>query len=223
MENNLVESLIGEGWLKTDLIIEAFKKVKRVDFLPEELKYLSDSNQALPIGYGQTISQPLVVAFMFELLQPKPGDVILDIGSGSGWTSALLGYIVSDGAKGKSGKVLGVEIVPELAKLGRKNVDKYGFIKKNFVKIVAGDGLDQNLYLKEGFKNGFDKILCSAAAQDSIPQVLKDNIKINGNIVLPVGESIWKIKRESKKKFSSTEHPGFSFVSLREKRDERRH
>ena len=94
---NLVDSLIREGWLKTPRIIEAFRKVKRIDFLPEDMKDLAELNEALPIGSGQTISQPLVVAFMLELLQPQKREKILDIGSGSGWTSALLAYIVSGG------------------------------------------------------------------------------------------------------------------------------
>ena len=91
----LIETLIQEGWLKTPRIIEAFKKIKRADFLPAEQRPLAELNEALSIGQGQTISQPLVVAFMLELLQPEPGDKILDIGSGSGWTTALLAHIVS--------------------------------------------------------------------------------------------------------------------------------
>ena len=95
----LIDNLIQEGWLKTPRIIEAFRKIKRVDFLPENIKNLAELNEALPIGYGQTISQPLVVAFMLEQLQPEIGDKILDVGSGSGWTSALLGEIVGGPTK----------------------------------------------------------------------------------------------------------------------------
>ena len=90
---NLIDNLISEGWLKSPRIIEAFRKIKREDFLPDHLKDLAQLNEALPIGYGQTISQPLVVALMLELLEPKEGEKILDIGSGSGWTTALLAYI----------------------------------------------------------------------------------------------------------------------------------
>ena len=89
----LIDNLIAEGWLKTPRIIEAFRKIKRVDFLPEDIKNLAELNEALPIGWGQTISQPLVVAFMIEQLDPQPGDKILDVGSGSGWTTALLAEI----------------------------------------------------------------------------------------------------------------------------------
>src|SRR4030043_618460 len=80
----LIDKLIKEGYLKTSLIIEAFRNVRREDFVLEELKEEADINAPLPIGYGQTISQPLTVAFMLELLQPQAGDTILDVGSGSG-------------------------------------------------------------------------------------------------------------------------------------------
>ena len=104
----LIDHLINEGWLKAPRIIEAFRRIKRVDFLPEDMEDLAELNEALPIGYGQTISQPLVVVFMLEQLEPKEGDKILDIGSGSGWTSALLGEIV-----GKKGRVIAIDVIPE--------------------------------------------------------------------------------------------------------------
>ncbi len=88
--NQLIRELINSGYLKTPAIIEAFQKINRADFVPEEIKEESYINAPLPIGYGQTISQPLVVAFMLEQLEPQPADKILDIGSGSGWPSALL-------------------------------------------------------------------------------------------------------------------------------------
>jgi protein-L-isoaspartate(D-aspartate) O-methyltransferase len=113
---SLIDLLVRDGWLKTEAIINAFKKIKRQDFMPaapigsdprlfygrEDLKNLAELNEALPIGEGQTISQPLTVAFMLELLQPKEGDKILDVGSGSGWTTALLAYIVSQKGNSKS-------------------------------------------------------------------------------------------------------------------------
>ena len=129
----LIDSLIQEGWLKTPRIIEAFRKVRRIDFLPEDIKNLAELNEALPIGRGQTISQPLVVAFMIEQLQPEPGQKILDVGSGSGWTSALLAEIV-----GPKGKVIAIEVVPELKEFGEKNVAKYNFIKKGTVEFICG-------------------------------------------------------------------------------------
>ena len=104
----LINYLISSGYLKTPLIIDAFLKIKRVDFLPDNIKNLSELNEALPIAEGQTISQPAVVAFMLELLYPKPGDKILDIGSGSGWTTSLLSYIVSKGGENKQGRVFAI-------------------------------------------------------------------------------------------------------------------
>ncbi|RLC40206.1 MAG: protein-L-isoaspartate O-methyltransferase [Candidatus Nealsonbacteria bacterium] len=200
----LVDSLIEGGWLRTPRIIEAFKKIKRVDFLPEDLKNLAELNEALPIGYGQTISQPSVVAFMIELLSPEKGEKILDVGAGSGWTTALLAEIV-----GEKGKVIGLEIVPELVEFGKKNVSKYNFIEKGIVEFLEADG--SKGYPKEA---PFDKILCSASIQGELPQPWKEQIKIEGRIVTPIGSSIWLFAKKSKNKFQTKEYPGFWFVPL---------
>jgi len=202
----LIEELILEGWLKTPRIIEAFKKIKRIDFLPENLKNLAELNEALPIGYGQTISQPLVVAFMLELLQPKKGEKILDIGSGSGWTSALLAEIV-----GEEGKVIAMEIVPELFEFGQNNVKKYNFVDKKIVEFVLGDG--SKGYEKEA---PFDKILVSATAKQCYP-AWKEQLKVGGRIVTPIGNSIWLFVKKSEKDFEEFEYPGFIFVPLVER------
>ena len=202
----LIEDLISEGWLKTPRIIEAFKKIKRVDFLPENLKDLAQLNEALPIGYGQTISQPLVVAFMLELLQPKEGEKILDIGSGSGWTSALLAEIV-----GEKGKVIALEIIPELVEFGKKNVAKYNFLEKKIVEFILGDG--SKGYSKEA---PFDKILVSASAKKCY-DAWREQLKVGGRIVTPIGNSIWLFIKKSKEEFEEFEYPGFVFVPLIEK------
>jgi len=202
----LIDSLIEQGWLKTPKIIEAFRKIKRIDFLPENIKDLAELNEALPIGFGQTISQPLVVAFMLELLEPKEGEKILDIGSGSGWTSALLAEIV-----GKKGKVIAIEVIPELKEFGQKNVAKYNFIEKGVVEFICGDG--SKGYQKEA---PFDKILVSAQAKKCF-QDWKEQLKIGGRIVVPIGNSIWLFIKKSEKEFEEREFPGFVFVPLIEK------
>jgi len=199
----LVNSLIQEGWLKTPRIIEAFSKIKRVDFLPEDIKNLAELNEALPISSGQTISQPLVVAFMLEQLQPQQRDKILDIGSGSGWTTALLAEII-----GPKGKIIAIEIVPELKEFGEQNVVKYNFIEKGIAEFICADG-------SKGYKKEapFDKILASASAE-KIPQTWKEQLKIGGRIVTPIGSSIWLFQKKAEKEFKKTEYPGFTFVPL---------
>ena len=154
----LIDSLIKDGWLKTPAIIEAFRKIKRVDFLPKDLEGLAELNEALPIDCGQTISQPLTVAFMLEQLQPQLGDKILDVGAGSGWTTALLAEIV-----GEKGKVVAIEVVPELAEFGRANVAKYNFIEKGTVEVICADG-------SKGYEREapFDKIMVSASVQKRV-------------------------------------------------------
>ena len=210
---NLIDSLIEEGWLKTPRIIEAFRKIKRVDFLPREIKDLAELNEALSIGYGQTISQPLVVAFMLELLDPQPGNKILDIGSGTGWTTALLAQIV-----GQKGKVIAIDIIPELVEFGRRNVSKYNFIERGTVEFICADG--SKGYEKEA---PYDKILASASAE-TLPQVWKEEVKIGGRIVTPIGSSIWLFIKKSpsfakategkEAEFEEIEYPGFAFVPL---------
>src|SRR4030042_213383 len=167
----LIDSLIKEGWLKTPKIIEAFRKIKRIDFLPEDMKDLSEMNEALPIGFDQTISQPLVVAFMLELLEPEEGVKILDVGSGSGWTTALLAEIV-----GQKGKVIAMEIVPELKEFGEKNAAKYNFTEKGMAEFLCADG--SKAYEKEA---PYNKILASATAV-SLPEPWKEQLKIGGRI-----------------------------------------
>lgn len=204
---SLIDSLIEDGWLKAPRIIEAFRKIKRIDFLPEDMKDLAEYNEALPIGYGQTISQPLVVAFMIEQLQPELGDKILDIGSGSGWTSAILAQIV-----GEKGRIVAIEVVPELKEFGEKNVAKYNFLRKGTAEFICADG-------SKGCEKEapFDKILASAAVQGQIPKDWKEQLKIGGRIVCPIGNSIWTIIKKSKSDFEEIEYPGFAFVPLIQK------
>lgn len=231
--SNLIDNLIEEGWLKTPRIIDAFRKIKRKDFLPASLsqggpenkKHLSELNEALPIGYGQTISQPLVVAFMLEKLEPDVGDRILDIGSGSGWTTALLAEIVaapkgraSPERRGQKGKVIAFEIIPELMEFGKKNVEKYGFVGKGIVEFICDDG--SNGYMKQA---PYNRILASATAKE-LPQAWKKQLEVQGRIVMPIGSSIWifvkkssSLNKETRKmedEFEQFEYPGFAFVPL---------
>ncbi len=203
---SLIDNLVKEGWLKTDRVIEAFREIKREDFMPEEIKKLAEVNEALPIGEGQTISQPLVVAFMIEKLKVSEGDNVLDIGSGSGWTTGILSYLV-----GKRGRVTALEVVPELKEFGERNVSKYNFIKKGITRFVLADGT-------KGFKKEapFGRILVSAAVQGEIPPAWKEQLKEGGIIAASVRNSIWVLEKKEEE-FKKEEYPGFAFVPLVEK------
>ena len=171
--------------------------------MPDDLKDIAVTNEALPIGHGQTISQPLVVAFMLELLQPEAGNKVLDIGSGSGWTTALLAEII------KKGEVIGIEIIPELVDFGRKNTAKYSFAEGLVIKFICTDG-------SKGYKKEipYDRILVSASSRDEIPKAWKKQLRPGGRIVAPVGESIWLLTKNNDGSFEEIEYPGFIFVPL---------
>lgn len=179
-----------------------FDKVKRIDFLPDDYKGVVFVDRPIPIGYGQTNSQPTTVAFMLEILQPQAGDRVLDVGSGSGWTTALLAEIV-----GEKGEVFGVELVPELVEFGTKNLEKYQF---KHAQILQADkkvfGLSD--------EGPFDKILVSASAK-KLPNELVDQLKVGGRLVIPIKNSIWRIDKLAKGNLDKEEYPGFVFVPLR--------
>jgi len=202
----LIRELIGGGYLKSKNLIDAFRKIDRKDFVPRELWIEAYGNYPLPIGFGQTISQPLTVAFMLELLAPKAGEKILDIGAGSGWTSALLAEVV-----GAEGKVVAVERIPELKKMTEENIQKYGFVKEGRVEVFLGDGSNPSMLLRAGWE--FGKIIAAAAAEE-IPEVWKKQLKVGGRIVAPVGSSIWALDKVSEEEFRTKEYFGFSFVPL---------
>jgi len=196
----LIDKLKRSGVLVSPHIIHAFESIDRADFVKSEHTGVTYEDRPLSIGFGQTISQPTTVAFMLERLQPAVGEKVLDVGSGSGWTAALLAHLV-----GKSGAVTGVERVEALIKFGRVNLSKYGF---EFAQIVkAGKELG---YPKKAL---YDKILVSAASQE-IPQELVDQLRVGGVMVLPVKSSIHKVVKTSEKKYGQEEFYGFSFVPL---------
>ncbi len=201
--NKLIEKLIQEEVLKTPEIIQAFQEIKREDFLPLDAKSLASLDTALPIGYGQTISQPFVVAFMIERLGPLSDQKILDIGAGSGWTTALLAHIV-----GKQGRVVALEVIPELAEFGTKNVATYNFIEKGVVRFLCANG--SHGYAPEA---PYDGILVSASlSKKEIPSSWSEQLKKEGTIVAPIQESIWTFTKKTEGFFEEQEYPGFVFV-----------
>ncbi len=199
--DELIQQLISEGYLKTPEIISAFYKIKRQDFLPADLVGEESVNAPLPIGQGQTISQPLTVAFMFELLQPKSGQHILDIGSGSGWTTSMLAEIV-----GPKGKVFAIERIAELKEAGQRNVAKYNFSNVKFFCQDGTKGLPKQA--------PFARIIVSAAAFE-VPMELKEQLAIGGRLVIPTAaQDIRLIEKITEDNYKETIYPGFVFVPL---------
>ncbi|MBI4121543.1 MAG: protein-L-isoaspartate(D-aspartate) O-methyltransferase [Candidatus Ryanbacteria bacterium] len=183
-----------------ELVKNALGAIDRKDFVPKEFVRDAYKDIPLPIGHGQTISQPYTVAFMLELLDPKAGNKILDVGSGSGWTTALLAHIVW-----REGAVFGVERVQELADFGKKNLEKYKFAHASIEKAGKALGLPK--------KAPFDRILVSAASSE-LPQELVDQLAIGGIMVIPIGDTIYKIIKKSEGEITREAHHGFVFVPL---------
>ena len=196
-QKELIDYLKKKKVLKNQNIINAFLSVDRKNFVLEEYQNEAYNNYALPIGYGQTISQPETVAVMLEFLNPQKNDKVLDVGSGSGYTTALLSKLAKE--------VYGVERIKELVEFGNQN------LKKEKVKNAKIYQATDRLGLPEFAP--FDKILVSAQANE-IPKELLNQLKIGGTMVIPVNESICKIEKLSKNKYKETKLEGFVFVPL---------
>ena len=199
----LADELIADGVLSTPVLIEAFRAIDRIDFVGPDIQGEAYANTPLPIGQGQTISQPWTVAFMLELLQPQAGEKILDVGSGSGWQTTLLAQVV-----GEQGTVVGLEIIPELCAMGKANVKKYGFIESGVVTMHCQSALN-------GFAPAapFNKII-AAAAGETVPPAWQDQLAVGGIIVTPIGSSVLLLSKKSSTRWEREEYPGFAFVPL---------
>lgn len=200
---NLVKELKLEG-IKDEKVLAAIAKTPRHLFVPEREIRDAYRNIALPVGYGQTISQPYTIAVMLQALELKKGDKVLEVGTASGYNASLIAEIV-----GKKGKVFTTEIVPELAKFANDNLKKNNI--KN-VKVVQTDGSQG--YEKEA---PYDAIIVTAASP-RIPQPLSDQIKDKRIMVMPVGslyeQEMLKIRKVGKE-FEIKKLGFFIFVPLK--------
>ena len=164
------QQLKAEG-IKDERVLAAMAKVPREEFVPADQRAGAYQDGPLPIGYDQTISQPYIVAFMTEQLRPKPGDRVLEIGSGSGYQAAILAELVTE--------VYTIEIVEPLAKTAEATLQRLGY--KN-VRLKVGDG-----YKGWQEEAPFDAIIVTCAP-DKVPRPLVDQLKDGGRMVIPVGE-----------------------------------
>ncbi len=195
-----LDHLIRENTLVTPSLIDAFRTVKREDFVLPAYREEAELDTALPIGHGQTISQPYTVALMLELLEPRSGMRILDVGSGSGWTTALLAHIV-----GPEGRVYGVERVPELVSLGRANLARYAFPQVDIRQAGKAFGLPEEA--------PFDRILVSAGI-GRLPESLVRQLRVGGILVIPVAGALWQVRKIGNTETEIRKIEGFAFVPL---------
>lgn len=156
--------------IRDERVLAAMGKVPRHEFIPRESRRFAYADSPLPIGHDQTISQPFIVAFMTEQLQPQPGDRVLEIGTGSGYQAAVLAELVKE--------VCTIEIVKALAERARRDLDRLGY--RN-VAVKAADG-----YKGWPEKAPFDAVIVTCAP-DHIPKPLIEQLKEGGRMIIPVG------------------------------------
>ena len=166
----MVKTQIEARGVEVARILESMNAVPRHLFIPESLWPVAYTDRPLPIGNGQTISQPYVVAFMTELLQPDQHHVVLEIGTGSGYQAAVLSKLVH--------WVYTIEIVPELGRSAEQTLNRLGY---DNVTVRVGDG-----YQGWPEQAPFDRIIVTAAPEE-IPQNLVEQLKPGGRMILPVG------------------------------------
>ncbi len=205
LREQLVEYMSGRA-VKSENVKNAFLKVKRELFVTDDCQEYAYADDAMPIGYNQTISQPSTIAVMLELLDAKEGMKVLEIGAGSGYVIALLSELV-----GEKGKAYGIELVKELIERAKNNIKKQGC--KN-VAVIYGDG-------SKGWPENapFDRILISAACP-FIPKPLFEQLKEGGRIVAPVGDRFTQmmetmVKKDGKPLKSQYLEGYFAFVPLK--------
>ncbi len=181
-------------------IISAFFSIDRKKFMLPSLKEFAYEDNAFPIDCEQTISQPTTIINMLALLDPQENDIILEVGTGSGFNAAVLSRLCR--------QVYTIEIISELAEKARKALKE---LKIKNVKVIAGNGY--NGY-KE--KSPYDKIIITAAA-DEIPRALKEQLKENGMLVVPLGRYSQQMKRCIKEKgeLHCSSHGEYLFVELK--------
>jgi len=184
-----------------DAVDKAFRALPRTGFLPQSQRRRAGYDGPLDIGRGQTNSQPRTVDAMLRLLDVRPGQRVLDVGTGSGWTTALLAYLT-----GSEGTVLGVEIEEELVRFGADNLAVTGQPWASIARALPGVlGLPDHA--------PYDRILVSAEPGE-LPQQLVDQLGDGGRMVIPVRSTMLLVTRDGEE-VEVTRHGGYRFVPLR--------
>ncbi len=171
LRNEMVRTQIVRRGVTNAAVLDAMREVPRHRFVPPDRIQKAYGDHPLPIGNGQTISQPYMVAYMAELLQPKPSDTVLEIGAGCGYAAAVLSRLVE--------KVFAVELVPELAEKARRNLQELGYRNVETACFDGSGGWPD--------KSPFDGILVSAGAP-GVPQALEEQLSDGGRLVIPTGD-----------------------------------
>ncbi len=202
----LVEKLCSKGYIKTRKVKSAMLKVPREEFMPPEVRDYAYLDRPLPIGRGQTISAPHMVAIIAEKLELTRGITVLEIGTGFGYNAAVISEII-----GASGHVYTMERIPSLAEKAQEIIEKTGYNKQ--VTIAIGDGT-----LGCPLKAPFDRVYGTASAP-SIPEPLKKQMKIGGKLIMPLGppnsfQELVSIQRISEDEFKSEKLGGVAFVPM---------
>lgn len=180
----------------------AFAATPRIEFLPEKVKERAGEDRPLPIGRNQTNSQPTTVHDMLYLLDVQEGARVLDVGAGSGWTTALLAWLT-----GPSGSVLGLEIEPELAQFGTDNLAKFDRPWAEIKQAVKGK-------LGHAGRGPYDQILVSAAARRMPPELFAQ-LDVGGVLVMPVAGQMWRVTKTDESKPQIQRYGEYLFVPLR--------
>ncbi|MCS5639162.1 MAG: protein-L-isoaspartate(D-aspartate) O-methyltransferase [Candidatus Marinimicrobia bacterium] len=180
----MIKNQLQSRGIRDDAVLEVMRSVERHNFVPENYRDRAYSDGPLPIGHGQTISQPYIVAFMTEQLQVSSQHKILEIGTGSGYQAAILGELAKH--------VFTIEIIPELAE-GAKNILNHLSYKN--ITVRAGDG-----YKGWPEEAPFERIMVTAAPTE-VPQELIDQLAPGGRMILPVGaqflvQYLWVIEKD---------------------------
>ena len=166
----MVDTQIRARGVTNRRVLDAMRTVPRHLFVPPSVRAQAYEDQPLPIGAGQTISQPYMVAVMTELLDPQADDRVLEVGTGSGYQAAVLAELVSE--------VISIEIIPELAESARRRLADLGY---HNVTVITGDG-----YRGSPARAPFDGIVVTAAPKE-VPPLLVEQLRVGGQLVIPVG------------------------------------